>query len=421
VYYDRANSAWIASLALPAREPGDRQRRLKRSHKAKEAAERTLAEWHRLYGIGLDLAEDPTVAEYLEGYIANVLPVTQRNRTTFDGHVWALRRYVIPNVGGIRLRELRVRNVEAIFTVMAAEGLSESSIVRVKTNLSSALKHAQRKDLAERNVALLAVLPPLAAEQIEPRKAVPFSDEDLAKVMRVIDRDPYEAMWLVQLWAGCRPGEAAALEVGDCDWDQMAIHITKARTRGSGRLGIGNPKTPRSVRSLVVLERVLDALLRAQDLPERLRREAGTRWEEHGLLFPSRRGTVLDPSNQRRLLRKLLRNAGVTNHYTPYSFRHTFATRYANDGDMPIEHLAPYMGHTDSRMLERVYIHPRRGVDERGLVPGIRVYERIMKLMGELPDEDEVAAAAAADGPAGATGKEGGARQEEGEADDKDA
>jgi integrase len=51
---------------------------------------------------------------------------------------------------------------------------------------------------------------------------------------------------------------------------------------------------------------------------------------------------------------------------TPYVFRHSFATRMANSGKIDSLHLSAAMGHSDSRMLERVYakIRNERSIGE---------------------------------------------------------
>ena len=73
------------------------------------------------------------------------------------------------------------------------------------------------------------------------------------------------------------------------------------------------------------------------------------------LVFPSRRGTVLEPSNVRRELARICAAAGVPK-ITPNELRHTCATMLNDDG-VPLELIADMLGHTTTAMLQRHYRH----------------------------------------------------------------
>jgi integrase len=70
-------------------------------------------------------------------------------------------------------------------------------------------------------------------------------------------------------------------------------------------------------------------------------------------------GTPLDPSNLRRTVKAVCDKAKVTP-ISPNEFRHTAATLMCEAG-VPMQQAADVLGHTDMRMLIKVYRH-RRGV-----------------------------------------------------------
>jgi len=84
------------------------------------------------------------------------------------------------------------------------------------------------------------------------------------------------------------------------------------------------------------------------------------------LVFPTRTGSLRDPSNDRHRLARLSRRAGIDPPVTPYELRHTAASLLSDSG-VPIEVLADLLGHTSTQMLESVYRHRVRKVVDPGV------------------------------------------------------
>lgn len=132
------------------------------------------------------------------------------------------------------------------------------------------------------------------------------------------------------------------------------------RKRGEGgkALELGEPKTSRSRRGLELTPRAAEALRRrkAEQAAERL--AVGSIWTRDerwaDLVFTSEIGTPINPSIARRSLRKACERAGVPV-VVPYGLRHTVATLLAEEGSL--DRVAHQLGHTDTRMVERVYQH----------------------------------------------------------------
>jgi integrase len=71
----------------------------------------------------------------------------------------------------------------------------------------------------------------------------------------------------------------------------------------------GDTKTKKSRRTLALPQRCVEALKVHQLDQARDRTVAGERWQEHGLVFPSKVGTPLDPSHVRREFRSAIAGA----------------------------------------------------------------------------------------------------------------
>ena len=98
------------------------------------------------------------------------------------------------------------------------------------------------------------------------------------------------------------------------------------------------------------------------------------------LVFPSRRGTVLEPSNVRRELTRICAAAEVPR-ITPNELRHTCATLLNDDG-VPLELIADMLGHTTTTMLQRHYRHRVRPSADAAVRTMDQMFERTERSAG---------------------------------------
>ena len=105
-----------------------------------------------------------------------------------------------------------------------------------------------------------------------------------------------------------RPGalsRAAARELlglrwEDVDLDEAKLEVVQTLQRVGGALRFVPPKTEDSARSVPLPPVCVEALRGHQQRQAAERSEAWPDWEDHGLVFPSRRGTPMEPDNLRR-------------------------------------------------------------------------------------------------------------------------
>ncbi len=86
------------------------------------------------------------------------------------------------------------------------------------------------------------------------------------------------------------------------------------------------------------------------------RAAAGDLWQDSGLVFPSARGTIMDPRNFRRALDEVAIAAGLSDLH-PHLLRHSAVSLLSAAG-VPLEAVADVAGHATTAMTEGVYRHP---------------------------------------------------------------
>jgi integrase len=203
-----------------------------------------------------------------------------------------------------------------------------------------------------RNAARLAVVPPAPA-----RESRSLTVEQARLLLAAVRGDRLEAAWVSMLLLGLRPGEVFALSWDDVDFESGVLHVRRAIQRAGGaKFTLGDPKTPRSRRSLDLPVMAAESLRshRASQAAERL--AAGSLWEDSGLVFTTAFGTMLDPANTRRAFSRLTTGAGL-GRWHPHEARHSTVSILSAAG-VRLEEVADVVGHAPgSRMTGDVYRH----------------------------------------------------------------
>jgi integrase len=215
-----------------------------------------------------------------------------KSTNTVDNARWAVQKWIIPELGTRRLRELKTADVEGMLATMTKGGLARSTLVRVKSFLGQILDEAVRREEVTRNLARAARIP--ATKPTTPRRSL--TPQQAETLLEAIKGDRLEALWLTGLMMGLRPGELTGLRWDDLDSGILYIEGSMKQRRtgppGTGRsLALGDTKTLKSRRPLRVPPPVLAALKAHRVNQKKERVLAGPEWQEQGLMFTTAIGT----------------------------------------------------------------------------------------------------------------------------------
>ena len=355
----RSKEVWKAEIVIDGK-------RIRRTRSTQRAATEVLDELRAMSAAGLPVGDDTRLGEYLDWYTDKVL--SQKHPNTAACYVWAFQQ--LGSLRGKRLRQLTPDHLEVLLEQLAnrspgaaakkgrggrSKPLGRTSLARIRSCLGTALKKAEARGLVSRNIALLAELPANAALPV-PKRAL--SQEEAKRLLDSLVGSRWEALVLVAMTLGLRPGEVLGLPWKAVNLNGGTLEIRQALQRIKGQdLVIGPPKSG-SHRTIRLPGNVVNAL-KTHRLNQKKERLQSPAWDDHGLVFPSHMGTPMDSSNLRRVVGECCRKAGVTD-ITPNEFRHSAAT-LLSEAQIPIQDVADLLGHKDTRMLAKYYRH-RRGV-----------------------------------------------------------
>jgi integrase len=343
-------------------------------------------------------------------------------------------KWIYPKIGAKKLAEFKATDADR-FLRDVAKVLSKPSLVKIKSTLVRSIRRAQKYDLIGKNVAELVDLPQgqpghpsramteeqaskvLQAASGQPtgfvrvvkvsgskyaathaatesgelacgtwtRLEAPVTgiDTDLAKTTCRVCRSELgldvdvnanrrlEALFVLSITLGLRPGELRKLSWDHVDLDSAVIHVWRSASR------TGDVKTPKSKRSLVLPKRAVTALQahRKRQAAERL--AAGAAWQDNNLVFCHEDGRMYTSDALNWRFSKMTRRAGI-GHWHAHEGRHTAVSIMSSNG-VPLQEISDTVGHKSTHVTETVYRHV--------IVPAIRGGAAVMDaVFGDAED-----------------------------------
>lgn len=266
------------------------------------------------------------------------------------------KKHVKPWIGRRRLEEVKKKDVYQMMARADKAGLSSSVIKKIRMCVSAPYAWA------ERSLGLAVVSPTLGLvykfkEKKTTKRDRVIKDEDLARFLEASDRTKYRVYFRLLATTGLRPSEGLGIQAKDLKGG--TLHIRRAITRQEF-----SDLKPSTARRDIPLTPEMASLLYEQ-------RRMTLFQTKEGLLFPSGGGAPsmksVESCFKRCLKATTVYKRGGHNHlkklsvitppvrFSLYDFRHTFATKMAEQG-MGAKMLQTLMGHADISTTLSYYI-----------------------------------------------------------------
>lgn len=341
--YRRKNGTWSAQVSLQ----GHRQSRTFKT-------QRDALEWRRKIigqiSDGMSFTSSQlTVTEYMEGWLIN--KKATRRYATWLHYDWLAKRYIIPTIGNIKLKDLRADHIQGLINQLLKSGTGIYTVRKIHDVLKCALNLAVKQDVIMRNPAMQVDSPP------KPHREMAVLSESQASQLLVAAKGHWmEALLQLSLATGLRESEVLGLKWPDLDWMKRSIKVERQLERSHGEgVQFSEPKTAYGKRSIKLGGKTIEVLRRHYERQQEERVVAGEAWKEYDLIFPTRVGTPIDQRSLLRSFKLFLKNAGLP----PIRFhdlRHTSASLMLNH-DIPVIIVSRRLGHARASITSDVYGH----------------------------------------------------------------
>lgn len=242
--------------------------------------------------------------------------------------------------------------------------------------LRNALQTAVREEIIPRNVAKLVAVS-------TPKYGVNrgLTVDQARAVLKAAQGERLYALYVLALCLGLRRGELLGLrweditltpcracggEGGTLDGAACAhcaetgiqdakLAVVQTLQRVAGELRFVPPKTDDSTRTIPLPDLCVTALCEHRVRQDAERADAWPNWQDHGLVFPSRIGTPMEPDNLRRSWGRIRAAAGLDG-VRFHDMRHTCVSLLLDLG-VPPHIVREIVGHSDIEVTMTIYAH----------------------------------------------------------------
>jgi integrase len=341
--YKRPNGTWSAQVTLQGR-------RLSRTFNTQRDCQDWLKKIRCQIDDGMTLASTKIgLGEFLTAWLTSTK--TSKGRSTWRHYEQLIRMYIIPNLGEIKVRDLRPENIQAFYNRLFDGEVGVYTIRKIHITLHSALQQAVRTGVIGRNPASFVQSPKEPATEMSI-----LNESQVSQLLIAAQGSRLEAVVHLAVISGMRQMELLGLKWNDLDWIKQTLKIERQLLKPEGEgVKFSSPKTRYGKRSIVLGVKTIETLRKHYEQQQAEQCKAGTAWKEYGLIFTTQNGTPIHPRNLLRDYKKLLHSAGLP----PIRFhdlRHTAASILLNQG-VPVITVSRRLGHAKASITLDIYGH----------------------------------------------------------------
>lgn len=357
--YRRKDGRWAGEVFLGYSEDGRRLR--------KQVYGKTQAEvLEKLRDVQLQLHQDGQIFEpstmLLGDYLQEWLEQIKHSRrlTTYGNYERAVRLHITPVIGRVPLAKLTALHIQRLYTSMADNGYSPSTIRVAHAALMLALGKAVQWGLIQSNPAERADVP--RRERTEMKYLTPQQVQRFLASLQGSHDLPFLATAVL---TGLRLGELTGLQWDCVDLQKGTVSVVQTlHCRKGEQYILGEPKTSASRRT-VPLPASLAQILKVHRLSQLERRlQMGERWKDPlGLVFTREDGRPITPKAAHWALKRALERAGLPL-LRMHDLRHTYATLLLSQGTH-IKVASALLGHASVQITLDLYSHIIPGMDQQ--------------------------------------------------------
>lgn len=268
--------------------------------------------------------------------------------------------HIKPELGESPLKELDARMLDNFYqeklesgNTQTEGGLSKSSVHQIHVIIHSALKKAKNHRKIKHNPAEIASPPSPDSE----KQMNYLNLEESLKLIKVSNQESgYPLLYEFAILTGLRRGEILGLRWEDVDFEKNKASIRQTYVQLSdGTMEYEDPKTSSGQRVVSLPEQSIKRLKQHRTQQKKREMAFQSAWPDNDLIFRTKNGKPIDPSNLIRDFKKVLEKADLDD-IAFHDLRHTHATLMLKQGEHP-KVVQERLGHKSISITLDTYSH----------------------------------------------------------------
>lgn len=297
---------------------------------------------------------------------------------TFQNYVYMYEMFVKPDLGQMRITNLKHSDVRRFYNTLYEErGLKVSTIDNIHTVLHQVLELAVQDNYLGSNPSdnALKELKLMHNSDAEKRKALNRDEQELFLdyLSRTRQYQHWYPIFYTMLNTGLRVGEITGLRWCDVDLDNGVIDVNHTlvyynHQKNGCYFNIHTPKTKAGCRSVPIMDGVREALEQEKYFQQMLEIKCNVQIDGYtDFIFLNRFGNVHNQSTLNKALRRIIRDCNdeilsqsngkpslLLSRFSCHSLRHTFATRLC-EANVNVKVIQDVLGHADFQTTMNIY------------------------------------------------------------------
>jgi integrase len=345
---------------------GKRKQKWFSGFKTKKEAEKAMID--KMHELEQGMYVEPsktTIKEYFEQWLEDYAKSALRP-TSFQTYYTLIHQHIIPSIGHIT-QQLQPMHLQRFYNeqlqrgrVDGKGGLSSQSVVKLHVIIKSALGHAVKWQLINRNVADLADPP-----AIRKRDIITLEADEVTHFLELAKESRYYIAFLLAISTGLRRGEILGLRWKDIQFEEKRASIQKNLVVVKGTPLLQEPKTKGSKRSISLPTTTVDALRKYKKVQAQEKLKQGALYQDNDLIVTTRFGTPVNPRHLLRSFYNLIKKANLPS-IRFHDLRHTHATLMLQQGVHP-KIVSERLGHSNTRITMDIYSHVLPSMQEEAV------------------------------------------------------
>lgn len=292
---------------------------------------------------GINVVDEVTVSEWADLWLKTFKSNIANN--TYARYEGIITHQIKPYLGHIPINKVRLGMIQAMINELKQD-LASTTIKKIKDVTHQMFQQAVKSQYIPFNPSEGVDIPKLTRQS---REVIP--KEHIKKIEQFCKTYKNGAFIMCLLYTGMRRGEILALKAEDVDIGNGIIRVTKAVEFIKNSPNIKTPKTPKSIRTIPILNPLIPYL------KTQLKSK-----KKNDIIFCNRRGELYDKSGIQMLFRDFNKeyNAYIQSeedvHFTMHQFRHTFCTMLYNAG-VDVKMAQDILGHSSVNVTLDIYTH----------------------------------------------------------------